>query len=449
MFQKMLALCMMVVLLATTVPAMAEEDAHKAFAVQYVTDLMGGEKNAELYDMFTDKVKAQFPKEAFEAIWPQLTVLNGSFEGFGSFVFQQAQGYDVYVLRLNFVKKDLLLQLTMDAEGKMAGLNFGEAPKEEKAPKSNLPEGIVEEEVTIGQGTWALPGTLTLPKEGSNFPAVLLVHGSGPNDRNETVGGTNLFKDLAWALAQKGIAVLRYDKRTFAHGDLFTQEAIATLTVKEEVVDDALLAGQLLANDSRINSKKIFLAGHSEGAMLGSRIVSQSGGIFAGMALISGSPLPLTDIILTQNEDAMAKLTEDQRAASKPMLDAELEKLDALDAMTPEEAQKVTVFGFGGWYLKEMRQYDSAELVLALKLPTLIMQGGKDFQVSVANGLDAWKNAVGETEFVTYKLYPELNHAMMRYTGDPALQYTVQEYNTPATADADAVSDLIGWILSH
>lgn len=452
MFKKMLALCLSMLLLLTSLPAMAQDAQDKeAFAVQYMTDLMSGEKNEELYGMFTDDVKAQFPREAFDAVWSQTTVMYGSFESFGSFVFQQAQGYDIYVLRLNMAKKDLLMQLTLDAKGKVAGFNFANAPKEEEAApaESNLPEGIVEEDVTVGEGEWALPGTLTLPKEGSSFPAVVLVHGSGPNDRDETVGSTKMFRDMAWKLAQNGVAVLRYDKRTFAHGNLFTPEISVSFTVKEETVDDAILAGMLLAADSRIDSKRIFLVCHSLGAMLGPRIASESNGLYAGMVLMSGSPIPLTDIVIAQNEDILSKMTDEQRVAEQPKLDAEMEKLDALLKMTAEETKMVTVFGMPGYYLYDMRQTDPSSLVLSLKLPTLIMQGGKDFQVSVENGLDAWKKAVGEQEFVMYKLYPELNHPLMVYIGDPALQYSLQEYNTPASLDETAANDIINWVTSH
>ncbi len=450
MLKKIMAVILTFGLLAAFLPAMAEGTG-EAFAVQYATDLMSGEKNEELYGMFTDEVKAQFPREAFDAVWSQTTIFCGAFESFGSFAFQQVQGYDIYLLRLNMAKKDLLMQLTLDASGKIAGFNFANAPEEaEAAPaESRLPEGIVEEDVTVGEGEWALPGTLTLPESGSGFPAVVLVHGSGPNDRDETVGSIKMFRDMAWKLAQNGIAVLRYDKRTFAHGAKFTPEMLIEFTVREETVEDAILAGKLMEADSRINADKIFLAGHSLGAMLGPRIVFESSGLYAGMVLLNGSPLPLTDIMIAQNEDVLSKLTEEQRAAEQPKLDAEIEKLDTVMKMSAGEAKQVTLFGMPAYYLYEMQQTDPAELVLALKLPTLIMQGGKDFQVSVENGLDAWQKAVGEQEYVTYKLYPELNHPMMAYNGDPALQYTIQEYNTPANFDETAASDIINWILSH
>src|SRR5205823_4382224 len=109
-----------------------------------------------------------------------------------------------------------------------------------------------------------LPGTLTAPKQGGTFAAVVLVHGSGPNDKDETFGPNKPFRDLAWGLAARGIAVLRYDKRSKIHPEQFR----GNFTVKEETVDDALAAVNLLHKASRINPKRIYVLGHSLGGML-------------------------------------------------------------------------------------------------------------------------------------------------------------------------------------
>jgi len=83
------------------------------------------------------------------------------------------------------------------------------------------------------------------PEGKGPFPAVVLVHGSGPQDRDETIGPNKPFRDLAWGLASQGIAVLRYDKRTKVHGAMMAG-AVEQFTVKEETIDDALAAVALL-----------------------------------------------------------------------------------------------------------------------------------------------------------------------------------------------------------
>jgi len=339
--------------------------------------------------------------------------------------------------------------LAVDAQEKVTGLFFTNLPDEKTQVETQLPAEITEEDVTVGEGEWALPGILTLPTTGADFPAVVLVHGSGANDRDETVGSTKMFRDLAWVLAKNGIASIRYDKRTLVHASQFTAELQKSGTVREETIIDAVLAGNVLKTDSRINSTRIFVAGHSLGAMLGPRIAKESDGLFAGMVLMSGSPLKLTDIIITQNEDVLNKLTDDVRKTQQPLLDAEVAKLAALESMTEEQAMEATAFGLPGCYILDLLKYDAAATLKELKLPTFILQGGADFQISLKNGYEAWQTAAGGEAYVTLKLYPELNHLLMKYTGDPANQYSIQEYNAPASLDETVASDIVAWILDH
>ncbi len=107
------------------------------------------------------------------------------------------------------------------------------APEVPYAPPDYAVAGAyTEREVTVGSGEWALPGTLTMPAGPGRFPAVVLVHGSGPNDRDETFGPNKTFKDLALGLASRGVAVLRYDKRTKVYGAKIAP--LKQFTVKEE-----------------------------------------------------------------------------------------------------------------------------------------------------------------------------------------------------------------------
>ena len=450
MLKKLLAMVMVLFVLAASLPAMAQETG-RDFAVKYITDLRSGEKNGELYAMFSDKTKAQISEEAFSQLFSQVEASCGAFVDFGEYNTKEQAGYVIHELILDMEKQDLLFTLAVDKDGLVAGINFGLPPV--KAPvqteQVTMPEGIAEQAVTVGEGEWALPGLLTLPKEGSNFPAVVLVHGSGAGNRDEEVGQTKMFRDLAWSLAENGIASIRYDKRTRAHGDKFTPELKKSLTVENETIIDAILAGNIVKADSRIDSSRIFVAGHSLGAMLGPRIAKESEGLFAGMVLMSGSPLPLTDIILTQNEDLLAKLTEEQRKSQQPLVDAEVEKLKAIDTMTEDQLKEQTFFGMPGLYIKDLLSYDAAAILKELQLPALILQGGADFQVSLKNGFEAWQAAAGSEAYITLKLYPELNHMLMKYTGDPANQFSIQEYDTTARLDETAAKDIVAWILNH
>ena len=108
------------------------------------------------------------------------------------------------------------------------------------APPYAEPTSFHSEDVTVG--TYKLPGTLTIPKGKGPFPAVVLVQGSGPNDRDETVGANHPFADIAEGLSSRGIVALRYDKRSYAYRDLDSKKA----TVDDEILQDAIAAVRLL-----------------------------------------------------------------------------------------------------------------------------------------------------------------------------------------------------------
>ena len=136
---------------------------------------------------------------------------------------------------------------------------------------------------------YPLPGLLTLPDGAGPFPAVLLVHGSGPQDRDEAVGPNRPFRDLAVGLADLGVASLRYDKRTFAHGKRLTDALQGRLSVEEEVIRDALCAAALLRAEPLIRPDRVYLLGHSMGGMLAPRIDAE-GGAFAGLIFWRAPP---------------------------------------------------------------------------------------------------------------------------------------------------------------
>lgn len=125
---------------------------------------------------------------------------------------------------------------------------------------------------------------------------MVLVHGSGPNDRDETVGPNKPFKDLAWGLASQGIAVLRYDKRTLVHSQSIDAQ---TLTVQEETVHDALAAVEVLRNHPDVDSASVYVLGHSLGATLAPKIGAAAPEL-AGLILLAGATRPLEDLILEQ-----------------------------------------------------------------------------------------------------------------------------------------------------
>ena len=304
------------------------------------------------------------------------------------------------------------------------------------------------EKIIIGENTnYPLKGLLTLPENISEpVPAVVFVHGSGSSNMDEKVGKLTPFKDLAEGLANKGIASIRYDKRSFAHGLKMMKDKSAIITVKEETIDDAILATELLKNDSRINSEKIFIVGHSMGGMLAPRIDAE-GGNYKGLIIMAGTPRKLEDVMIEQNKAVLAST----KGVVNWIVKKQVKKLSTLFSglyeLSDEEAKKKKVMGGTTlYYFKEMGEYSVSDYLATIQKPLLIMQGEKDFQVSVERDFNEYKQLLKDKSNVDFRLYENLNHAFVSYLYSDILK-AKQEYNTERHIGEDVVRDIADWIM--
>jgi len=303
------------------------------------------------------------------------------------------------------------------------------------------------ENIIIGEHSkYPLKGLLTLPDDTTiPVPAVVLVHGSGSSNMDEKVGKLTPFKDLADGLSKYGIASIRYDKRSFAHGWKMLRDKSLTITVKEETIDDAIFATGILRKDPRIDPEKIFIIGHSMGAMLAPRI-DADGGNYNGLILMAGSPRKLEEIMLDQNETVL----HSTKGLVHWIVEKQLSKLvamfDGLYQLSDEEAKaKKTGGGTTLYYFKEMGEHAAADYLKDLEKPILILQGEKDFQATVEKDFHAYKELLAEKNNVTFHLYENLNHAFVPSVyGD--IMKAKQEYNVEQHIGDDVISDIASWI---
>ena len=307
---------------------------------------------------------------------------------------------------------------------------------------------MYREKVVIGKGTeYPLNGLLTIPDGASEpVPAVVMVHGSGASNMDEKVIKLTPFRDLAEGLAAHGIASLRYDKRTFVHGRKMMKANAAGMTVREETIEDVLLALAMLRNDRRIDSGSIFILGHSMGAMLAPRIDAEGGDV-KGLIMMAGTPHRLENIVIRQ-------LNQSRKVGGNPVLRfvTGLEckyfanRFSGLYDLSDEEAKKKKFAGnISLYYFKEMGQKTAADYLLESSKPALIMQGGRDFQVLAEDDFKAFKEQLAGRENITYKLYPELNHCFVSAEYDDITKAT-KEYSTERHIGDDVISDIAEFI---
>ena len=304
---------------------------------------------------------------------------------------------------------------------------------------------MTEEKIIIGEGTeFPLNGMLTLPENPEKpVPAVVFVHGSGSSNMDEKVMKMTPFKDLAEGLAKHGIASIRYDKRSFAHGRKMLKKG--DLTVREEVIEDAVLASEMLKNDPRIDPEKVFIIGHSMGAMLAPRI-DDEGGNFRGLILMAGTLDTLDGVLFRQ-------LSEMKNGKSRimgwiaGMQEKKFKKsFENLYELSDEEAKKIPYAGgVSLYYFKEMGEHRAKDYLDKTEKPVLIMQGSGDLQVSVEKDFMEYKRVFGGRDNFSFRLYEGLNHCFVPALYDDISKAT-KEFSKERHIGENVISDIAGWI---
>lgn len=408
-----------------------------------VLQLLIDEDFQEVHEFFNEDLQQDMTVIQLEEIWHEQIKEAGDFLAIDDAA--KTEGTDSHTTLetpIEFTNVVFDARIIYDEEKKIVSLHFTKG-----YANAQLPENVVEEEVTIGEGTdYPLGATLTLPKNHEDpLPAVILVHGSGPSDRDETAFGYKPFRDIAWELAERGIASLRYDKRTFVHGEKMSSEFSTELTVHEETVEDAVRGAKLLKADPRIDEKNVYLIGHSLGGMLAPRI-DQEGGDFAGIIILAGSLRPLWEIVYDQNIAFIEteNMSEEQRKEALTFIEEEFEKGKNLLNMTEEEAKDETIFGFPAYYFYDMDKYNTEEVVKHSKKPIFVLQGEDDFQVYYEKDFQLWEEMLREKNNATLKSYPGLNHFFIAYEGED--KKTVKEYEYPARVETQVIEDMANWI---
>ena len=302
---------------------------------------------------------------------------------------------------------------------------------------------MINEKAVVGAGTaFPLPGILTLPDDLSEpVPAVVFVHGSGPSDMDEKIQKLTPFRDLAEGLAKYGIASIRYDKRTYAYARRMTR---VKPTVKEETIEDAVLATGILKNDPRINSERVFIVGHSMGGMLAPRI-DADGGDYKGIIMMAGTPYRLEDIVLRQLKEAgeSKSLTGLFSAHEYKKFS---EKFKGLYSMTKAEASGKKFAGnLTLYYFQEMGRKTAVDYLLETDKPALIMQGEKDFQVLKDVDFEGFKEQLEGRPNTYYHLYPGLNHLFVEGIYDDILK-AQKEYNVERHIGDEVIGDIAEFI---
>lgn len=373
---------------------------------------------------FAPVLASAMPPAAFARVWKGLEDKLGRVQSIEGVELAPEAGAWVSLVTARLERERVAFKIVYDPRDAIVGF-FVVPPKVAWTPPPYA-NGDAFEEREVKVGPIPLPGVLTLPKaSGPKPPAIVLVHGSGPQDQDEQVGAIKVFKDLAWGLASRGVAVLRYAKRTKI-------KPAGVVTEKEEVVDGARDAIALLRATPEVDPKRIFVLGHSQGGGLAPRIAKEEPDL-AGVVILAGPTRSLQDILIDQLALLAPAKVEAARAFKRAVEDPKLRADEDVDFPTGGSAK--------GAYFLEQRGYHPELVLQGLACRVLVLQGERDYQVTMVD-LDGWRRALARRANATIKTYPALDHAFVAGTGPSR----PEDYERPGHVDATVIADLAQWL---
>lgn len=398
--------------------------------------------------MFAPQLQALVSADALRAGWTSQVDPIAPLTNVGTAV-AEAAGPSAVAVRVPLVGEhgSVVLVVSVNAEGWLMGLQLAPASAAGPAtpwepPDYADPGKFDERDVMLGTGPLAVPGTLSLPRHPLAVPALVLLGGSGPNDRDETIGPNKLFKDLAWGLASRGIAVLRFDKVTYAHGPEASKNRHFTPT--DEYVPDGTAAVQLLCGLPEVDPRRVFVLGHSLGGTMAPRIAAAEPAV-AGLVILAGGTRPMHWAAVEQVQ-YIASLDPATADAAKPTLEAMTKQAQMIDSPDLSDATPVSELPFGvpAAYWLDLRGYNPAAAAAALGKPMLILQGGRDYQATVAEDLAGWRASLEGRAGVTIRIFDADNHFFFSGTG----RSSPSDYLTAQHADPAVVTEIAEWLTS-
>ena len=383
---------------------------------------------------FNETMLAAMSEDALANAWTSLADRVGVFRSIDAFRHEDRDGYRAVIVTTRHHKLPVDVRVVFDKDEKIAGLWFAPATIAWRAPPYIKSATFVESDFAVRD----LPGTLALPKSTQPVRAAILVHGSGPKDRDESIGAYKPFRDLAQGLASRGIAVLRYDKRT-RHAPASLKGAFDQ---DDEVSFDARAAVAALALRSEIDPKHIIVIGHSQGASMAPRIARGTPSI-AAIALLAGDTRPFEQLVLDQFRYLLSVQGEGE-ATRAQKLESIRDGFRRVRSDGPDD-ELLEVIGSKSprRYWRDLLDHRGAEIAKDLSIPMFIAQGARDYQVTMED-FAGWKAALGSRSNVTFRVYPTLNHAFVAGEGPS----TPDEYSWPGHVEQAVVDDLARFIMA-
>lgn len=407
-----------------------------------IIDLFKQTEYEKIYQLGDDIMQRRTTPDRFQGIWESLAVVNGDLNEVGNATYLFLDTIHVTTTKLKFKNASIGLRLSFDNNWKMAGLYIVDAEPMYSIPTYVNTFGFYEIKIPFGPKGFEGEAILTVPIQQKKYPCVILIGGSGPIDKDATIGPNKIYKDFSWGLAAKGVASVRFDKRTKLYfGKIMEQHQNGNYyTIEQEYLEDVKEIIEKTMKKDAIDAKRVYLLGHSQGAGLMPLFLKQNKKV-AGAIMAAGNYTTMPNLMSYQFDYLMpiqAKNQADSAVFNKLKIIAKNASRSNLPNTFPNDSLP-TMYPFSYWnYLNKI---DLIKLAKNNKKPVLIIQGERDYQVPISE-FNLWKETLQPFNNYSFNSYKKLNHLFLEGEG----KSVPNEYFVRSNVPEYVIDDIGKWI---
>jgi len=423
---------------------MSAHDVEQTEAALIALDLARRGDFAAVLAMFAPAPQRRLTAAAIASAWQSNVGRHGAIWSLDPSGIHSDSGVTEVSVVLRTASTDLQSVVSLDRRGRLLNLQVTPIAVPWHHPEYAAPDSFDEFEVVLGDRPLAVGGTLSVPRAAAGgasgrVPAVVLLGGGGPFDRDMTMGNNRIGKDLAWGLASRGIAVLRFDKPSQAHPDLVARSGGITPT--DEYLPFGAAAVDLLRGHPAVDASRIVIVGHSMGGSYAPRVAAARPEV-SGLVLLAAEAQPMNRAaVRVMNYLADLDPTSQALRTAATTMATLAANVDS-PQLSRRTDPRTLPFGYSGAYWLDVRDYDPIRTAAEAGRPMLILQGGRDYQVTVSDDLALWRAAFDGWDDVSIRVYEADDHLFFAGTG----RSTPASYEPRQHVDESVVADIADWI---
>ena len=393
----------------------------------------------------SDEMSSQITEEWLSDIWDkQLIAYCGSFRKLDTEnVVAKTEGdKHIFVFHICFEYQDAVVLVSINSRKEVDSLRLmGYVNTTQKV----FDDDLIAEEVYFGSDYYPALGTYVYSKNAPDkIPVVIIIPGSGPQDRFGRIGPNAVYYDIAQGLAKKGIGVLIFDKRTFNFGS----ELGAFVDISEEYLDDSYFAFAKALKLPKADPSRIYFLGHGLGGYLLPVTAYETEYKAAGYIFLAANSSPLEELLVKQHEYLAKRdgsVTDEEAALleSAKKMAADVKRLTEENYM---EFDPEDLLGISSYYWLSLQNYKAEKLAADIKQPMLFLYAGNDYQVDLSEA-EPFKKALAGRKNAEFRVMQGLNHVFMKSQNLPVSENPEREYYIKSEVDSSVIDIIAEFVL--